>query len=257
MTVMSRLFTQSDGAAVAVENPYGSSDVILICEHASNTIPDSFSALGLEQDVLASHIAWDPGALAVSMLLSVRLDATLVYQRFSRLIYDCNRPPSAAAAMPQTSEIYNIPGNSNLAEAERYARTSAVYIPFHDRIAGLIHERMSAGRKVAVVTVHSFTPVYFGQKREVGIGILHDDDSRLADAMLAAAQDGSAWTVRRNEPYGPQDGVTHTLRLHAIPEALPNVMIEIRNDLIADAAGQERAAGFLGDILNKGLASLE
>lgn len=248
MTIKSRLFAQTDGDCVSVENRQGASDIIIICEHASNFVPAAFNALGLSPDVLESHVAWDPGALAVARLISASLDATLVYQRLSRLIYDCNRPPGAAGAMPETSEIYDIPGNRDLSEAERYRRTSAIYIPFHNCISDLIEERERAGRKTVIVTIHSFTPVYHGQKRAVEIGILHDDDSRLADGMLSAAGRGPYLTLR-NEPYGPQDGVTHTLRLHAIPSGLPNVMIEVRNDLIADEKGQQAASGFLTQLL--------
>lgn len=256
MTVRSRFFTEAEGETVAVENAAARSDVLLVCEHASATVPEKFGTLGLTPEILSSHIAWDPGALAVSRLLSQKLDATLVYQRFSRLIYDCNRPPESASAMPAKSEIYDIPGNRDLGEAEKFARTSALYVPFHERIDALINERLAAGRKSIIVTVHSFTPVYHGRFRDVEVGILHDTDSRLADAMLEQAA-GARLEVRRNEPYGPQDGVTHTLRLHALPDGLLNVMIEIRNDLIADAAAQSVMADFLYELMGKALSSFD
>ena len=256
MTVRSRFFTLGEGECFAVENPGAEGNVVLICEHASHNIPETFGTLGLSSDVLKSHIAWDPGALAVSRLLSSKLDATLVYQRYSRLIYDCNRPPESAAAMPVTSEIYDIPGNEDLSEAERFARTSALYVPFHDRVSALVAEREAAGRAAVIVTIHSFTPVYHGQFRPVQIGILHDRDSRLADAMLGAVK-GQAYRVERNAPYGPEDGVTHTLRLHALPGGLLNVMIEIRNDLIQNEDGQRVAADFLTRLMRDALASVQ
>ena len=119
----------------------------------------------------------------------------------------------------------------------------------------IIASRQAAGRKVVVVTIHSFTPVYHGQFREVEIGILHDSDSRLADAMLAGSE-GSSLTVNRNDPYGPEDGVTHTLRLHALPDGLLNVMIEIRNDLITNEEEQAQIAAFLYELMGKALASI-
>jgi predicted N-formylglutamate amidohydrolase len=99
-------------------------------------------------------------------------------------------------------------------------------------------KRRDAGRPIVLVTVHSFTPVYFGQPRDGALGILHDDDPRLADAMLKAASAAGLEGVRRNYPYGPQDGVTHTLRKHGLTRQIANVMLEIRNDLITDADGQ-------------------
>jgi predicted N-formylglutamate amidohydrolase len=102
--------------------------------------------------------------------------------------------------------------------------------------------------------MHTFTPVYKGVARDVEIGVLHDADSRLADEMLARADD--RYVVRRNEPYGPADGVTHTLKRHGLENGLVNVMIEIRNDLVRDEAGQARAAGFLSGLLGESLAAL-
>ncbi len=255
MTVRSQFFHADEGDAVAVENETGKSRVLLVCEHASKTLPARYGDLGLAEDVLSSHIAWDPGALAVARLLSEKLDATLVFQRFSRLIYDCNRPPESASAMPVVSEIYDIPGNADLDEAERFLRTAALYVPFHEAVSSLVEKRKILGIESVIVTIHSFTPVYHGRVREVEIGILHDRDSRLADAMLAD-REAASFKVERNEPYGPEDGVTHTLRLHALPEGLLNVMIEVRNDLIAAEAGQRAAADYLGESLERALASI-
>lgn len=256
MTVQRQFFTSDEAEPVVVENAHGTGGVLLICEHASRTIPAKFGTLGLTDDVLSSHIAWDPGALAVSRLLSQHLDATLVYQRYSRLIYDCNRPPDSPSAMPVTSEIYDIPGNLDLCDADRYARTSALYVPFHDHLGATIAKRAEAEQQTVIVTMHSFTQVYHGKTRDVEIGILHDADTRLADAMLEAVN-GETFNVERNQPYGPEDGVTHTLRLHALPNGLLNVMIEIRNDLIGDEAGQVAAADFLAGLLKQALSSQE
>ena len=257
MLVQSDFFTQADGEPVGVENAAGSSPVLLVCEHASRRLPQRYGDLGLSQEALASHIAWDPGALAVARLMSQSLDATLVYQRFSRLIYDCNRPPESPAAMRDVSEIFRIPGNENLSAAERSRRTSALYLPFHGRIREEIAERRERGGETVVVTLHSFTPVYFGQERAVEIGILHDRDSRLADLMLRQAEGTGRFRVERNEPYGPADGVTHTLEVHALPAGLLNVMIEVRNDLIQDETGQRVAADFLTGLLRDGLEAFQ
>lgn len=254
MFVQSGLLTKADGDAVTIVNPDGRGDVLLICEHASRRLPESLGDLGLSEEALSSHIAWDPGALAVAARMSADLDATLIHQNFSRLVYDCNRPPEAPGAMPETSEIYTIPGNQGLTQAQRDARTEALYKPFHAAIAAVIAQRSAAGRKTVVVTMHSFTRIYMGRERAVELGILHDADSRLADAMLART--GNTYDVRRNEPYGPADGVTHTLIKQGLSNGLMNVMIEVRNDLISDEAGQRVMAGFLTGLLNQGLATL-
>ncbi|WP_117192463.1 N-formylglutamate amidohydrolase [Rhizobium terrae] len=254
MLVQSEFFTEADGEPVAVDNPEARGEVLLVCEHASRRIPERYGDLGLSQEALNSHIAWDPGALAVARLMAKSLGAALIHQRFSRLIYDCNRPPNAPDAMREVSEIFRIPGNENLSDAEKSRRTTALYLPFHGRIRQEIAARRARGQATALVTVHSFTPVYFGRERPVEIGILHDSDSRLADRMLKAAADTRLYRVERNEPYGPADGVTHTLEVHALPAGLLNVMIEIRNDLITDETGQGVAADFLTGLLRESLA---
>jgi|SRR5690606_9590463 len=256
MLAETQFFTKADGGPVAVDNAAGAGDVLFVCEHASARLPARYGDLGLPADVLASHIAWDPGALAVARLMSQQLDSTLIHQRFSRLIYDCNRPPESPAAIRDVSEVFRIPGNENLTKAERSLRAASLYTPFQDCIRDTIAARRAAGRRTVLVTVHSFTPVYFGEQRAVEIGILHADDSRLADRMLAAAAETHLYRVERNQPYGPADGVTHTLELHALPAGLLNVMIEIRNDLIADEAGQGVAADFLSRLLQESISAL-
>ncbi|QFY60626.1 N-formylglutamate amidohydrolase [Rhizobium grahamii] len=254
VAVQFKVLSEAEGKCVSVERPNGKSPLLVICEHASRLIPERFGTLGLSREALESHIAWDPGALAVARGISEALDATLVYQRFSRLIYDCNRPPESPGAMPEKSEVYDIPGNAHLSSEERVARTEALYIPFHDAIRALIRERKARGQDTVIATVHSFTPVYHGKTRAVEIGILHDDDSRLADSVLNAASAGSSlYKVERNEPYGPADGVTHTLVLHGLSNGLRNVMIEVRNDLISDQDGQGVMAGYLTGLLRQSL----
>jgi len=244
----------ADTGVVEVINPQGTSDIVLVCEHASSFIPPEFDGLGLAPEALISHIAWDPGALAVARQMSAFFDAALVAQRVSRLVYDCNRPPEAASAIPEESEIYCIPGNAGLSAAARRDRAERFYFPFRDCLSGMIDARIAQGRSPVIVTVHSFTPVYKGVQRAVEIGILYDDDARLADAMMAMRSEQAGHVVRRNEPYGPADGVTHTLIVQALSRDLLNVMIEVRNDLIGDATSQERYGVLLADWVKAALA---
>ncbi|NOR61033.1 MAG: N-formylglutamate amidohydrolase [Rhodobacteraceae bacterium] len=240
-------------SVVSTACPHGESAVLLVCEHASRFIPEGLSELGLAEAAAHSHIAWDPGALAVAQQLSSALDATLIAQKISRLVYDCNRPPESDQAMRAESEVYNIPGNTGLTAAQRAERTDYIYRPFQRALSEAVKTRPQS----VLVTIHSFTPVYNDAHRTVEVGILHDSDSRLADAMLNAAAKNPAFKVERNEPYGPEDGVTHTLVEHALPRGLLNVMIEVRNDLLADAAGVEAIATWLESLLTSALNQLE
>ena len=237
---------------VKVINPEGQSSVVVVCEHASSYIPPIYRDLGLTGDALQSHAAWDPGALAVAQSLSSLLDAPLVASGVSRLVYDCNRPPSAPDAMPHQSETIKIPGNAKLTTAERQARTNTYYEPFRANLA----QMLSIKQTPVIVTIHSFTPIYHGQTRAVEIGVLHDSDARLADAMLSSMTDHTNLLVQRNEPYGPEHGVTHTLIEHALTPGHLNVMLEIRNDLIRTTDQQDEMSKTLATWLSDALARL-
>lgn len=247
--------TKDNGAAsVMIYNPHGQAPIALVCEHASNNFPAQYQQLGLDKAARVSHVAWDPGAAEVARGLADRLDARLIESAVSRLIYDCNRPPHAASAMPARSELFDIPGNCNLTEAEREKRVKAVYEPFY----ALMKATLDTPPKVrALITIHSFTPVYMGKPRSVEIGVLHDDDSRLADAMLASASAHTTLDVQRNSPYGPEDGVTHTLKEHGLKRGLVNVMLEIRNDLIATPQAARDMAQILAGWLQDALARVD
>ncbi|MBW7922746.1 MAG: N-formylglutamate amidohydrolase [Rubellimicrobium sp.] len=237
-----------------LRNAHGAGRFLLVCEHASNAFPEEFGDLGLDAAVREAHVAWDPGALGVARRLSDLLDSPLVAATVSRLVYDCNRPPDATGAMPPKSEVYDIFGNRDIRPEERLARTESVYLPFHTAVSQQLARMLALGQRPVFVTVHSFTPVWFGQKRDVQFGIIHDTDPHYAEAVVAAARD-LPLNVALNEPYSAADGVVHTLRLHATPHDLAHAMLEIRNDLLGDTAAQEAMAGDIAVVLERALAA--
>ncbi len=120
--------------AVETLNPKGKGPVVILCEHASNHIPERYGDLGLSAQDRLSHAAWDPGAREISLRLSKALDAPVVASCVSRLVYDCNRPPNSPDAMRDQSEQIDIPGNRNLSVADRAERVNTVYQPFCDAV---------------------------------------------------------------------------------------------------------------------------
>ncbi len=231
--------TGDAAGAVGVVNPKGAAPVVIACEHASAAIPTGYRDLGLSATARHSHAAWDIGASGLARALARRLDAPLVTARQSRLVFDCNRPVDAPAATPAQVEIHDVPGNANLDPAERAARAAAVHAPFHAALAATLAARPAA----ALVTIHSFTPVWHGTPRAVEIGYLHGADDRLARALLAATPKDR--TAALNAPYGPDDGVLYTIDRHGTSAGRPCVMIEVRNDLIRTTAAQESFAALL------------
>ena len=137
------------GESVRATAPVGAPSVLVVCEHASNRIPDDLNNLGLSDEAVQSHVAWDPGALGVAQTLARRLNAVFVEGRISRLVYDCNRPPEAASAIPEVSEIYQIPGNRNLTAEDRSLRVTGVFTPFSQALSDEI-ARYSPSLKLMV-----------------------------------------------------------------------------------------------------------
>ena len=239
-----------------IENAAATGRLILVCEHAANALPARWGDLGLTDDQRRAHITWDPGALALARGLMKRLDATLIHAPVSRLIYDCNRAPDMPGAMPARSEVHDIPGNADISAAERLARTEAIYLPWTNGLHNLIAGRIALGLAPVIVTIHSFSPGYFGKPRAVEFGIIHDADPSLAVAIHGAAR-RTKLRAELNAPYSAADDVTHTLRLHATPYGLPNAMLEVRNDLIATDAACDAMAETLAPVINMGLVEIQ
>ena len=235
---------------VRVTNPGGSSPFLFTCDHASNFLPAEFGTLGLPAEDLSRHIAWDPGALPVASGLAEALDATLIETCVSRLVIDCNRPLDAPDLVPPVSETTAIPGNAGLSDKERAARIDLAWRPFHEAISDVIDARLARGQETRLVSVHSFTPVYKGKSRPWHIGIIHDDDRRLAAPLISALQHLARVVVGVNEPYSPADRVYFTLERHARSRGLACAMIEIRNDEISGKTGQRKWADLLTGIFS-------
>lgn len=237
-------------SSVELINPQGKSDVLLVCEHASHYIPENFANLGLSDTERLSHIGWDIGAANMARALSEMLDACLVLQRYSRLLYDCNRPPSEESAIPRLSEVTEIPGNKDLTREQWDYRVAHIYTPFHAAITEQIAARRALGRKTILVTIHSFTPIFMGEKRDVQLGVICHENNSFAQTFYQKACQESGFDIRMNEPYGPSDPVLHMVTRHGDEQKIPNVMLEVRNDLIVDGAGQKAWAQKVADTLN-------
>jgi predicted N-formylglutamate amidohydrolase len=223
---------------------------VVVCEHASNRLPRALGSLGLGSDELKRHIAWDPGALEVAAGIAGRLGGALVTQRYSRLAIDCNRDPSLPDAITTRSEDTTIPRNADLSDAAKASRINEIWRPFHEALDRLLTARQEARRATALVTVHSFTPVYRGVSRPWHVGIISTDERALADSILKGLRREAGLVVGDNEPYSAKDNVDYTIRRHGRDRGVPHVMIEVRNDLLATAAGQEEWAVRLTRLLD-------
>lgn len=241
-------------APVRIENEGGTGAFVFLCEHASNYIPPSFAALGLNKADLDSHIAWDPGALGLARHLAALLDGPLVACGLSRLLIDCNRELNAKDLIPTCSEVTLVPGNADLDAAARQHRIDLSHIPFHAVAEAVIAGRLAAGIVPTIISVHSYTPTFKGAARPWEIGLLHDQAPDYAKRVIAALRETTEHVVGDNEPYAPADGVYYSLNRHAHSRGLPHLMIEVRNDLLQTGEQEETWAATLAPVLLKSLS---
>ena len=248
----SLLLGPEDLPPVHEHNAAGRSSFLLTCDHYGRLFPRALGDLGVAKNELTRHIAWDIGIAGVADALSKHLDAHLIAQRYSRLVIDCNRPPDAPSSIPRISEATVIPGNEGLAREAAALRRRAVFDPYHRRISEVIDRRLRDAVPTVLVSLHSFTAVYAGIARPWHIGTLYHRDTRLPPLLLKLLRDEPDLVVGDNEPYAVSDETDYTIPVHGEARGLMNSGIEIRQDLIADRAGQqqwaERLARIFGEI---------
>lgn len=247
-----------EDSVVDIINPDAEGDFVLVCEHAGNRIPDDLKNLGLPAHLREQHGSQDLGALNLATDMSIILDAPLVAQRVSRLVYDCNRRPADPRSIPQKAMFGSVPGNLALAEEDRRSRVKRFYEPFCRTLSDCLKYRMSKPRRPILVSVHSFAAIVNGIWRGSKIGVMNDPaDARLADAIFAANEIDANGDMVRNQPAGPDDCSTHTLHEHALPRGLLNVMFLVRGDLVGDRVAQQKLATRLSRLLREAQARLE
>ncbi|WP_072397668.1 N-formylglutamate amidohydrolase [Hyphomicrobium sp. CS1GBMeth3] len=230
------------------------SGVILLCDHARNTLPEGYGTLGLPAAELQRHIAYDIGAAGVTERLAAILGAPAVLTRFSRLLIDCNRGEDDPTLIMRLSDGAVVPGNRTLTAEEREGRIARFYRPYHRAVGELIDLAMAQGVIPVLFSVHSFTPTWRGSPRRWHAAVLWDKDPRLAQPLLAALSADPALVVGDNEPY------TGTLKgdcmwQHGTSRGLAHALIEVRQDLIATEAGQAEWAERLGHAMQSVLAT--
>jgi predicted N-formylglutamate amidohydrolase len=225
-----------------------SSRVLLVCDHASNRLPEALGSLGISSVDLATHIAWDLGAANVARHLSAMLDATLILSGYSRLVVDCNRPPHVASAVPAVTGGVAIPGNEGLDERAREARITTFFQPYHATIARTLDARIASGRDPVMLSIHSFTPALFGQSRPWPISLLYGRDARLAHRFRDALRRDASLNVGDNEPYRVSDESDYTVPVHGERRGILHTAFEIRQDGLADDESARRWADRIATI---------
>jgi predicted N-formylglutamate amidohydrolase len=222
--------------AYELHNGLAPAKLLFLCDHASNRVPPELGSLGLAETDFARHIAYDIGAAKLTRALADRWPAPAVLACWSRLVVDLNRGADDPTAVMKLSDGRIIPANRALDRAAIADRICRYHAPYHAAIAQKIDAARSAGTIPILVSMHSFTPHWRGHARPWHIGILWDRDGRLALPLLERLRREADISVGDNEPYsGALEN--DALYRHATMNGLPHVLIEVRQDLVADDAG--------------------
>jgi predicted N-formylglutamate amidohydrolase len=211
--------------------------LVILCDHAGNSLPEEYGTLGLPAEQLRRHIAYDIGVAPIVRALAAEFDAPAVITRFSRLLIDPNRGRDDPTLIMRLSDGAVIPGNRQLDAAERERRVERYYEPYHQAIARVIDQCLETGRPPVLLSIHSFTESWKEFTRPWHVGVLWGDDDRLAKPLLDGFYAEGDLIVGENEPYAGQL-VGDCLWQHGAQRGLTNAIVEIRQDLIRDAAGQ-------------------
>ena len=229
--------------------------LLLICDHAVNVLPQGYGTLGLAPGELERHIAYDIGAYEVTRRVAQALRVPAISTRFSRLLIDVNRGLDDPTLIMRLSDGAVVPGNRHIEPEERARRVANYYEPYHLAIDDLIEQCMAAGVPPVLLSIHSFTELWKGEKRPWDAAILWDRDYRFSVPLLEALRADSGLAVGENEPY---DGklAGDCMWQHGTRRGLAHTILEVRQDLICDEAGQTqwatRIAAAAAEILSRG-----
>jgi len=230
-----------------VRRGQGAGPFVIVCDHASNFVPDELNCLGLTKDDLARHIAWDIGAAGVAEMLSERFDSPAVFCGVSRLVIDCNRHLDAADLIPKVSDGTIVPGNCNLTEEDRAARIKEYFEPYH----AAIDEVLNARKEAIFLSVHSMTECLKGELRPWPVALSSFEDRSMVEPLLEELRE---FSVGDNQPYDLDPKVDYTTPRHALLRGLGHLQVEFRQDEIASVAGQKLWAERFGEALERSRA---
>ena len=252
------MISADDPPPFTIINPEGKARVLLVGDHASNVMPKALGNLGLDQDALEQHIAYDIGTRKLVNHLSQHLDAPAVLAGYSRLVIDLNRSLEDDSLMPEVSDETPIPGNQNMPAEHRNLRIHSFYTPYRKAIDGMLRGFREQDIVPAFIAIHSFTPQMAGFERPWHVGVLWDKDPRIPLPLMENLRaHPERFNIGDNEPYSGKHPADYTIDHHAEASGIPHVSIEIRQDLVDTEEGAERWATILDDALRDILADPE
>jgi len=252
------LLGKSEKPVVRVVNAQSKSQLLIVCDHASNKIPKKLGNLGVRKKDLEKHVAWDPGTEDIDLYMAKQLKAPAVVAEYSRLVVDLNRGKKSPDIMREVYDHIVVPANKGLTPAQKKQRIDEFFTPYHEMIETRLKQILARKKVPVLISIHSFTPKMDGFKRPWHVGVLWNKDDRIARHVIQnmRALDkkhlGRRIVVGENEPYTLKDENLgeNTISVHAEKRRIPYIIVEFRQDLVNTKAKAEKWAKFF-------LASLE
>ena len=227
---------------------------LITCEHASNYLPDGWDWKDGDERLRSMHWAYDLGATEITHELVKELSCVGVLTRFSRLLIDANRSLTQDNLFRTMADGLPVHLNQNMTEEDKRRRIDEYWAPFHgeiDRISEQLQPQF-------LLSIHSFTPLYEGNPREVQMGVLHDDTNpELADIWCDRLRDLSGMDVRINEPYTGIGGYMYSASVHAERAQCPTIEMEFRQDLLVDPVIRKQLTECMTTMVRETLAQLD
>lgn len=223
--------------------------MLVVCDHASNAVPRNLHGLGLLERDLHRHIAYDIGAAEMTEQIATRFNAPAVLGGYSRLVIDYNRQLNHPSSIAPVSDGVDIPANIDIRAEDVNRRREACFWPYHKRIEAYLKGFAERGVIPVIVSMHSFTRVLAGDFRPWHIGVMWDEDDRIARPLVEGLKALGEYEIGENEPYSGKAKWGYSIEEHAEPTGLPNVLVEVREDLVSTPEDARKIGDLLADLL--------
>lgn len=224
-------------------------DIVLICEHAGNRIPEAWENLGLPDAFLQTHFGFDLGSKKLTLEIARKIGATAIVSEYSRLFLDYNRKMHDPACIRPDMGGIPIPLNLSVSDEEKELRERIARYPVENAIRDWVEGSQSKAK--AVISIHSFSPVWELTFRKCEIGVMWKWDDRLPVPLMQSIRECGPFEVDDNLPYSFKDNDWFTLDRHGLAIGVPNAYIEVRNNLIDDAQSLEKASSVLAAAMER------
>lgn len=232
----------SDDAVERIPALTDAPPILLSAEHASDRLPEGWSWPPADARLVGTHWASDLGIAELTRELAAALGAPAVLGRFSRLLIDPNRPLDSETLFRSEADGAPVALNAAISIDERARRIDGYYRPYHAALDAMVE----AHPGVDMLSLHSFTPCYEGERRPMEVGVLFD----VHEAWAAAWYDALAphgWVMARNAPWSGRNGLMYAVQHHALRHRRNAVELEIRQDLTTDPVIRQRLVRALVD----------